>query len=508
MKTERALILSLITIAGMAAIIGTIAIRRNTAVLEDLDQVLMENTYNINKPQAAREITYHTDRIRSALADIVSDIIDHTPIREQEAKQAIGNSIEKLERINVLWASTIKFEHEVALNKKEPQRKLKAFEALKSKIETLVFLVNKTVIVRSEEGSQTASALFTTEVEPLLREIAPMADEIEIDPTSRMAAEARTVKEALRYSVLVSIILIGVAFVAVVAICYCFVEAVPYFLSRSRKVFQDIEENRPSKPAKNAAKCLSETSTNYGENAAFGPHDESDSSLQLRVRQLNCFYGLSSLAERPNMSLQEILAESTEVIRNAYQNPDVTCVRIKFDGVQYKTDNFEKSETSQCTPINARGNATGSVEIYYIGEKTQSNESPFLTEEREMLDAVGNQLSRIAGVRQYREKLQLFRSLIDHSNDCIFVLDSKWGRILDTNERACERLGYKRKDLLDMTVKDIDELVDEEASWDEHLQQLTSDKDVIIQSMHRRHHRAQTGRGETGTTHQGTQDDQ
>jgi len=473
--------LSLATIAGLAAVVGTIAIRRNTSVSANVDQVMMQNTYSFYQPQAARQITYHTDRIRSSLKELLSNIIDHTPIRERQAKQTIAESTDKLQRINALWAGAIKFENEMALNKRESQEKLQLFENLSPKIETLVAMVNKTVTVRTKEGSHAAAALFTDKVEPLLTEIPLIANNIQPNPGLQMVPQANSVKKAINYSVLVSIILIGIAFVAVVALGCCLIEAVSLFVSRPRRIVTN--------PAKDRLSALPHTRTATSAsdaNTHLQPPVEPDSSLKRRVKQLKCFYGLSSLAERPNIFLEEIFTEACELIRKAYQYPDAICVRITFDGVQYKTDNFSKSETSQCASIRTRGNTSGSVETYYLGEKTPTDDSPFLAEEREMLDAVANQLSRIAGVRQYREKLQLFRSLIDRSNDCIFALDPKWGRILDTNERACETLGYKRTELLDMTIKDIGELVDEDSSWEQHLQKLTSTEDVIIQSIHRR----------------------
>jgi len=476
--------LSLATIAGLAALVGTISIRRNTSVSANVDQAVMQNTYSFYQPQAARQITYHTDRIRLSLKDLLSNIIDHTPIRERQAKQTIAESTDKLQRINTLWAGAIKFENEVALNKRRSQEKLRLFQILSPKIETLVAMVNKTVTVRTQKGSEAATTLFTDKVEPLLTEIPLMANDIQADPGLQMVSQANSIKKAISYSILVSIILIGIAFVAVVAVGYCIIEAVSLFVSRHHRVVINPAKNRLSGLPHDRGD--SRTTTSASANSHLQPPVEPESSLKRRVKQLNCFYGLSSLAERPNISLEQIFTEACELIRNAYQYPDAICVRITFDGVQYKTDNFSKSETSQCASIRTRGNTSGSVETYYLGEKTPADDSPFLAEEREMLDAVGNQLSRIAGVRQYGEKLQLFRSLIDRSNDCIFALDPKWGRILDANERACETLGYKRSELLDMTIKDIGEFVDEDSSWEQHLQKLTSTEDIIIQSMHRR----------------------
>lgn len=70
---------------------------------------------------------------------------------------------------------------------------------------------------------------------------------------------------------------------------------------------------------------------------------------------------------------------------------------------------------------------------------------------------------RIYGVKQditervqAEESLELFRRLVDNSNDAIEVVDIKTGRFLDINKKACTDLGYTRDELLDMTFFDID----------------------------------------------------
>ncbi|MGA2029272.1 MAG: PAS domain-containing sensor histidine kinase [Verrucomicrobiota bacterium] len=51
--------------------------------------------------------------------------------------------------------------------------------------------------------------------------------------------------------------------------------------------------------------------------------------------------------------------------------------------------------------------------------------------------------------------LNLFRALLDRSNDGIEVVDPKTLRLLDVNETTCNRLGYKREELLSMKLSDL-----------------------------------------------------
>ncbi|MHC4912828.1 MAG: sensor histidine kinase, partial [Planctomycetota bacterium] len=222
---------------------------------------------------------------------------------------------------------------------------------------------------------------------------------------------------------------------------------------------------------------LSSSNVKLETEIASRPTDQRE--LQERVKHLNCFYGLSKLVNTPKITLEQILQETTGLIRNAYCYPDITSVRITLDGVQYKTDNFQKSEFSQCAPINVRGEKAGVVEVYYFGKQLQGDESPLLKEEQDLLDAVAQRLGALTERKRAGEKLELFRNLIDPSNDCIFVIEPEWGRILDTNYRACESLGYTRQELLDMTVKEIEESIADDSAWRE--QELKLEGDIIIQ---------------------------
>src|SRR5207245_2941481 len=63
--------------------------------------------------------------------------------------------------------------------------------------------------------------------------------------------------------------------------------------------------------------------------------------------------------------------------------------------------------------------------------------------------------------KQREESLILFRSLIESSSDALEVIDPKTLRFLDVNETACRTLGRSRDELLSLTIRDIDPVVDD-----------------------------------------------
>lgn len=209
--------------------------------------------------------------------------------------------------------------------------------------------------------------------------------------------------------------------------------------------------------------------------------------LQQRLKHLNCLYRLSKIVNRQEIPLEQIFQESVPLICNAYQYPDAMCVRITFDGLRYKTDNFEKTELSRQTKIKASGKNAGLIEVYYLGAKAEKGEELFLKEEDDLLNAVAEWLGSTAERKKGEEKLRLFRNLIEGSNDCIFAVEPKWGRFLDVNNRACDSLGYTRKELLNMmTIRNIEESIPDDSSWKKQIKELKLKGDVVRQGRFRR----------------------
>jgi two-component system, cell cycle sensor histidine kinase and response regulator CckA len=88
--------------------------------------------------------------------------------------------------------------------------------------------------------------------------------------------------------------------------------------------------------------------------------------------------------------------------------------------------------------------------------------------------------------KQAEASLSLFRSLIDQSSDGIEIIDPETGRFLDVNETACQRLGYKRDELLSMSVPDIEAVAVDFTSWHKLVEELHQSGFKIIEGRHKR----------------------
>jgi PAS domain S-box-containing protein len=88
--------------------------------------------------------------------------------------------------------------------------------------------------------------------------------------------------------------------------------------------------------------------------------------------------------------------------------------------------------------------------------------------------------------KQAEERLRLFRNLINKSNDAIFVDDPETGHILDINDKACSNLGYTREELLNMRVFDIEAVLPDYVSWEEHVKEVKRKGYTVLEGRNRR----------------------
>lgn len=82
--------------------------------------------------------------------------------------------------------------------------------------------------------------------------------------------------------------------------------------------------------------------------------------------------------------------------------------------------------------------------------------------------------------------LGLFRKLIDHSNEAVYICDPSEGQFIDVNLMATVATGYTREELLNMKVSDLQVILPDSDAWQKHLNNLRQKKQIIIEGTHKR----------------------
>ncbi|HAR95511.1 MAG TPA: hypothetical protein DCR97_06055 [Deltaproteobacteria bacterium] len=150
--------------------------------------------------------------------------------------------------------------------------------------------------------------------------------------------------------------------------------------------------------------------------------------LKERVKELNCLYSISSMVERQDMTLEEILQETVNIIPNAWQHPEITCSRIALQQRVYRTENFRQTPWRQSKQIVVAGREIGSLDVCYLRKRPERDEGPFLKEERSLLNAVAERIGEIIERRRaedaLRESEAQNKALVSAIPDMMLWLDS------------------------------------------------------------------------------------
>ncbi len=168
---------------------------------------------------------------------------------------------------------------------------------------------------------------------------------------------------------------------------------------------------------------------------------------------------ITIITERPGVTLDTVYQELANVIPPGWQYPDITCARIAIDGKEFKTPNYRETAWKQASDIIIDGQRIGAVEVYYLEEKPECDEGPFVKEERNLINGITNQLGSFIQRKRAEEALkeseENYRSIFETANDAIFVHDMKTGVILDVNQAACELHKLTKEEILSLPLEEL-----------------------------------------------------
>ena len=163
-----------------------------------------------------------------------------------------------------------------------------------------------------------------------------------------------------------------------------------------------------------------------------GATDKVEVALHERIKELNCLYGISQLAERHLHSLEDLLQELVNFLPYSWQYPDVTCARILFKGKTYTSEKFKVTVWRQSAQIYMYHEPVGEVGIFYLEECPPSDEGPFMKEERALIDTVAEQIGIIATrisaemeLQEANRQLTLERQALREANIALRTLLSR-----------------------------------------------------------------------------------
>ena len=173
-------------------------------------------------------------------------------------------------------------------------------------------------------------------------------------------------------------------------------------------------------------------------------HRRAQVELRERVKELKCLYSIAKIAERPELTLGEILQAIVKLLPPAWLYPDIASARIVFDGESYLTSPFKESNQSQSAKIVVEEKARGEVEIFYSEEKPELDEGPFLEEERILIEAIARDISLIITRKQADEEKLKLQEQLRHADRLATIGQLSAGVAHELNEPIGSVLGYSQ----------------------------------------------------------------
>jgi two-component system NtrC family sensor kinase len=187
-------------------------------------------------------------------------------------------------------------------------------------------------------------------------------------------------------------------------------------------------------------------------------------ALRERVKELTCLFGIAKISARPDIALDEVLQGTVELLPPGWLYPDIASARITLGEHSYSTRGFRDDFPKLAAEILVGGQKRGIVEVAYSEETPELDEGPFLTEERNLINAVAREVSLIIERRQVEEDKKSLHEQLRHADRLATIGQLAAGVAHELNEPLGNILGFaqlasKSAGIPDQVSKDIDKIV-------------------------------------------------
>jgi len=138
-----------------------------------------------------------------------------------------------------------------------------------------------------------------------------------------------------------------------------------------------------------------------------------------RAKEINCLYSVCYSIEMKYTGIEEKFKNIVHQIPPGWQFPEIACARIILEDKEYRTDNFKHTPWRQASQIIVDGEKAGAVEVYYLEEKPEADEGPFLKEERNLIHTIAIEIGEVIGHVRAEEAVKAERQRF---NDVLEIL--------------------------------------------------------------------------------------
>ncbi len=202
-------------------------------------------------------------------------------------------------------------------------------------------------------------------------------------------------------------------------------------------------------------------------------------ALQERAKELNCLYRIEEVLGAHDKPTEEVLRALVDSLPPGFQYPSVCHAKVGYRRMVVRSEGSADTPWRLSAPILVQGEPQGSLDVYYTEAMPQSDEGPFLREERRLIDTIAERLGQFL---LHRELTSVFSRIEAADRGPSGGRRQDWSVVVDLLRRTDMNLFRRisRKMLNHLAFADIEEArallksaaalsgEAESATWDEN----------------------------------------
>ncbi len=159
--------------------------------------------------------------------------------------------------------------------------------------------------------------------------------------------------------------------------------------------------------------------------------------MRERAKELNCLYHVEELLSMTELPLADIFTRIIDAVPPAYQYPELCQVCIVHEGRTYQRPDHRPPVTTQSADIVVQDRKVGRIDVSYTADIPSADGSPFLAEERRLLNTIAE---RIGQTILHRTLEQVSREWQTAQRDLTEKTKKEWMVIVDLLRRTDQSL--------------------------------------------------------------------
>ncbi|HVP06573.1 MAG TPA: sensor histidine kinase, partial [Candidatus Acidoferrum sp.] len=161
--------------------------------------------------------------------------------------------------------------------------------------------------------------------------------------------------------------------------------------------------------------------------------------LQERVKELTALHATARILQESARPVQDVMNDIVALLPPAWQFPDITSARIRFQDREAKTPGFAEAPWRQSARFITDDGTEGVIDVFYRQPRPPADEGPFLKEERDLIDSLAEML------RSYFDHVIADESLRRAHADLERLVDARTAELRQANAALESQIAEYRK---------------------------------------------------------------